>query len=112
MKRTLKWIAFPVALIAALFVASCAVVSHTRNAAFEQVEMGATEAQVVAIFGTAPTVREKPNKVFSRYASSACAPPCAERVWYENPFSLDIEAWSFELDHNGRVVHKAHWVSP
>ena len=112
MKRLIKWIAFLALIGVTLFVGSCAVVSYKRNLAFEQITDGTSEMQVISLFGDAPSVRESPTKVFSRYASSACASPCVERIWYENAFSLDMEAWSFEIDARRRVIHKAHWVSP
>jgi len=73
MKRLIKWIAFLALIGVTLFVGSCAVVSYKRNLAFEQITDGTSEMQVISLFGDAPSVRESPTKVFSRYASSACA---------------------------------------
>lgn len=35
---------------------------------------------------------------------------CRQRVG--NRMTFGIEAWSFEMGADRRVVHKAHWVSP
>ena len=93
-------------------VASCAFVSHTRNSAFEAVQVGVSERSVLDLFGSQPSVREKPGVLFARYASEPCAGPCVERIWFENRLSLDTEAWSIELDQDRHVVKKSRWVSP
>jgi hypothetical protein len=93
-------------------IGSCTFVSHSRNGAFEAVQIGDSERRILDLFGVQPSVREKPSALFSRYASAPCEAPCVERLWFENRLSLDIEAWSVELDKDGRVIKKSHWVSP
>lgn len=90
----------------------CSYKSYVRNSAFDAVQVGDTEASVVARFGTQPSVREKPGALFSRYASQPCGGECTERLWFENRLSLDTEAWSVELDKNHRVIKKSRWLSP
>jgi hypothetical protein len=97
--------------VAFLYVATCLYVRAKREEAFNSVNAGETAASVVARFGT-PSVREAPEKLFSRYASSGCLPPCAERLWFENRLALDLEAWSVSIGSDGRVVEKYHWVFP
>jgi hypothetical protein len=91
---------------------ACSVTSHLRNSAFDAVQVGDTEADVIARFGTQPSVRERPGALFSRYASQPCGGECSERLWFENRFSLDTEAWSVELDKSSRVIRKSRWASP
>lgn len=84
-------------------IAACSYTSHVRNTAFDAVQMGDTQASVIARFGTQPSVRETPDALFTRYASGPCD-QCVERIWFENRLSLDVEAWSLELDGDGRVM--------
>ncbi|WP_141758613.1 hypothetical protein [Duganella sp. HH105] len=95
-----------------LVVGACSFTSHSRNSAFAAVQVGDTEAAVIARFGTQPSVRERPGILFARYASQPCGGQCAERLWFENRLSLDTEAWSVELDKNGRTINKLRWISP
>jgi hypothetical protein len=103
---------YMVGVLIAAGIGSCALPSHYRNRAFESVRIGDSENRFLDLFGVHPSVREKPNALFVRYASAACEAPCAERLWFENTLSLDIEAWSLELDEDRRVIKKSHWVSP
>ncbi|WP_228893676.1 hypothetical protein [Pseudoduganella aquatica] len=93
-------------------IGACSYKSRVRNSAFDAVQVGDTEASVIARFGTQPSVREKPGALFARYASQPCGGECAERLWFENRLSLDTEAWSVELDKNSHVIKKSRWVSP
>lgn len=101
-----------VGLLIAVGIGSCTYVSHVRNRAFESVQVGDAESKVIDLFGVQPSVREKPGALFARYATAPCTEPCAERLWFENRLSLDIEAWSVELDRDRRVIKKSRWVSP
>lgn len=93
-------------------IGACSYESRDRNSAFDAVQVGDTETSVIARFGTQPSVRERPGALFSRYASQPCGGKCAERLWFENRLSFDTEAWSVELDKDGRVIKKSRWVSP
>ena len=109
-----SWIPISVAVITAIllsYVGTCVFVKMRRQAAYDSVKIGDTADFVVARFGN-PSVREGPEKLFARYASSKCQLPCAERLWFENRLTLDLEAWSVSLGSDGRVVEKYHWVSP
>lgn len=101
-----------VSSVIAASIGSCAFVSHTRNAAFESVQLGTSESDVLTLFGSKPSVREKPGVLFARYASEPCSASCVERIWFENRLSLDTEAWSIELDQDKRAIKKSHWMSP
>ena len=106
---------FALLVIGAVVVATigaCSYTSHLRNLAFNAVRIGDTEAAVIGRFGAQPSVREKPDALFPRYASTPCGGECAERLWFENRLSLDTEAWSVEFDETGRVIKKSRWVSP
>lgn len=93
-------------------IGACSYKSHMRNSAFDAVQVGDTEATVIARFGTQPSVRENPSSLFSRYASHPCSGECAERLWFENRLSLDTEAWSVELNKSRQVIKKSRWISP
>ena len=108
-KSTRIWIALLAIPIA--YGASCSITSHTRTASFTRVHVGDPESAVLAAMGK-PSVREPAGHLFPRYASYPCATPCVERLWYENRLSMDIEAWSVELDVDRRVVATTNWNSP
>ena len=93
----------------AWYVAACCVFSNSRKAAFYQVQTGDTRQAVLARFGT-PSHVERPGGVVGRYSRGPCTHPCAERLWFENRLSSDLEAWSIDLDQNGRVVDKLYLV--
>ena len=93
-------------------IAACSFKSHSRNSAFDAVQVGDIEAAVIARFGMQPSVRERRGAPFARYASQPCGGECVERLWFENRLSLDTEAWSVELDKNSRVIKKSRWLSP
>jgi hypothetical protein len=94
-----------------LYLATCIYIRTQCQHAFNSIDLGDTEDSVVARFGN-PSVREDPEKLFSRYASTKCQAPCVERLWFENRMALDLEAWSVSLGSDGKVVEKYHWVSP
>ncbi len=103
-------LALPVLLV--LSISACTLTSHVRNEAFDKIEIGQTRAEVVKTFGVAPSFSESAGVGFPRYAAQPCRDGCAERVWFENRLSMDIEAWSVELDKGGRVTKKTRWQSP
>lgn len=98
-----------VTLLIAAVVWAVLVARYER--AFEATTDGETTSLVVNRFGE-PTAREIPEVPYLRYASRACQNPCAVRLWWEHPVLGGLEAWSVEFDNSGKVVHKAHWVSP
>lgn len=111
MEGSVKVALWSIVVILALYVASCNYVSYEKGKAFDLVSIGDTEAAVVQRMGM-PAVREKPGALFARYASEVCKEACVERLWYENAFSFDTEAWSFELNRSGQVIDKSRWISP
>lgn len=98
-------------VLPAPYVSSCSYISSRKGKAFDAINVGDVEETVIQKMGS-PAVREKPGTLFSRYASEPCREPCAERLWYENSLSLDIEAWSFELNAASQVIRKSRWISP
>ncbi len=94
-----------------LYFSACTGISVRIADGYESVELGDTEEEVIRALGE-PSVRESPGDMFLRYASHPCQEPCAERLWFENRLSLDIQAWSIELDEHRRVLDKAQWTSP
>lgn len=93
-------------------IGSCAYLSHSRNKAFHAVQIGASEESVIDLFGSEPSVREKPSVLFGRYTGEPCEGSCAERLWFENRLTLDTKAWSIEIDQNRHVIKKSRWTSP
>ena len=108
-KKTL--VASLLAVALATFFGSGAIRAGHYARAFETVAIGQPEATVLAKFGP-PGVTDTRRAPFLRYASQACTPPCSRRLWWEHPLLPSIEAWSITLDTTGKVVDKAHWVSP
>lgn len=96
--------------VLALHFAACSGLSTSKSRAFDSIKLGDSRTAVIDAIGT-PDVRELPEKILARYASKPCSGACKERLWFENKLSLGIEAWSVELDENGRVIHKAYWHS-
>lgn len=102
-------------MIFAAIIAStgtCSFKSYSQNHAFDEVQIGDTEAAVIARFGEKPSFSEQSNTHFLRYATQQCSGECVRRLWYENRLSFDTEAWSVELDKHNRVIKKSRWVSP
>ena len=94
------------------YVATCTHIQKAYETAFDAVRIGDTANSVVKAFGS-PTVRENPEKLFSRYADTKCQTPCAERLWFENRLvPAGFEAWSVSLGRDDKVIGKYHWVSP
>ncbi|QSX78983.1 hypothetical protein [Agrilutibacter solisilvae] len=107
--RVLGW---ALLLLPVLHLATCAYSSRKNAAAFDQIQLGDPEQEVILAFGR-PSVREMAgDPPLHRYSDEGCRSPCAERLWFEHRPGLDLEAWSVDLDANRRVVVKRHWVSP
>lgn len=106
----MKTIGFLALAVMGLYLVACSGLSTSKSRAFDSIKLGDSRAAVVEALGT-PDVRELPEKLFARYASRPCSGACKERLWFENKLSLEIEAWSVELDENGHVIHKAYWHS-
>src|SRR5258708_16516130 len=81
---------------ACLYVATYFYVQAKRQEAFNSVNEGDTATSVVARFGT-PSVREGPEKLFTRYAPSRSQSPWLERLWFENSLALNLSPWSLSL---------------
>lgn len=92
-------------------IGGCSYVAARYERAFDATAVGDSLAQVLSRFGD-PGVTERRGAPFMRYAASACSGDCSLRLWWEHPILRGLEAWSVEVDAAGRVVHKAHWVSP
>jgi hypothetical protein len=111
MKRPILATAAVVCATLLIAVGGCSYVVTGYERAFETTADGDTLGQVLSRFGE-PGVREQPGAPFLRYATAPCNGGCSVRLWWEHPVLRGLEAWSVDLDRTGRVVHKAHWVSP
>jgi len=93
------------------YIAACYYISNSNASAFDSIKIGDTIDTVIKKFGT-PRFREKRGVLYSRYATSPCAHPCFERIWFENRLLLIVdEAWSLEINEEGEVIKKSYWVS-
>ena|SRR5687768_805572 len=111
MKHLVSTAAAVVSIAVLVPIAGCTYVVSGYERAFERTSDGDSMLEVVSRFG-APSVRERQSTPFDRYVAKPCEAPCAERLWWEHPVLRGIEAWCVEFDVSGRVVHKAHLVSP
>lgn len=107
-KKVLTWLLL---LSPALYAATCSYISENKSAAFDLIKVGDTREMVIDKLGK-PSHIEQPGILFSRYAIHQCNNPCVERLWFENPLVIGIEAWSVEIDKNDKVINNSHWVSP
>jgi hypothetical protein len=111
-RRLWSYSAAALLVIVAAYLTSCTVNKHRLETNFEAVTVGTTEADFLARMGP-PHAADSSSTVNATFASRPCEAPCTRRVWYYNSLQPPgLEAWSFELDANGRVVRSAHWVSP
>ena len=97
-------------LLIVLAIGGCTLRSHFLTKRLAEIRLGDTEELVLSKLGE-PGLKELPGAPYSRYASTPCSNPCAERLWWDGHF-MDIEAWSVSLDSNRKVIDTAHWVSP
>jgi hypothetical protein len=98
-------------VLAAIFVASCALQASQRTRALGKVAVGDTQESVIARLGQ-PSRNEPRGQPYKAYASQGCIAPCVVRLWWEWPVFHGIEAWSVELGTDHRVLQTSHWVSP
>lgn len=106
-----KMIGLLVILVIVGFFSSCAYLSHKGDSAFNATKTGESKEVVITNFDM-PFVTKASGVAYPRYAAEGCKSPCAERLWFPNRLSFDIEAWSVDIDGEGHVVDKAHWNSP
>ncbi|TXH67911.1 MAG: hypothetical protein E6Q88_10270 [Lysobacteraceae bacterium] len=94
-----------------LYMASCQGIGFHRQRTYEAVVSGQSESAVLSAMGE-PSHTEIAQSPYLKYASTGCLAPCVKRMWYENPLSFDIEAWSFEFDAQQQLIQKQKWFSP
>ncbi|WP_132142389.1 hypothetical protein [Luteibacter rhizovicinus] len=99
------------ALTAAAAVGACAWISRQGNAAYTEIHTGDEKRQVTERFNM-PFSVQRSGEGHLAFTNDLCSKPCAQRLWFDNRFSLDTQAWSFDLDEQGRVVGKNAWASP
>lgn len=101
---------FACGLIISCLVTACVHKVSQIERGFASVVPGNTAEQVMKRMGN-PDVREA-SQLFVRYTDVACVAPCAQRLWWEHPILKGVEAWSVEINIEGKVIHKARFVSP
>lgn len=112
MNRFPVLLALGIALVVSTVVGAGAYVSAVSNDAFNSMNVGQSEGDVIRLFGRDPSMRQGRGVAFPTYAAESCSGSCVERLWFENRLSLDTDAWSVDLDENQKVVDKARWISP
>jgi hypothetical protein len=71
------------------------LVTSARISAFESVNVGDTETQVIEKMGSEPA-----------YSSTHCSPQCLKTIWFNNPMGIDQSKWMLQIDQQGLVVKK------
>jgi hypothetical protein len=87
-------------------------ISHSRNRGFYKVSVGDTQQQIIQSMGNPSVFEKNGGTPFLRYTDHACKSPAPNGFGLKIALSLDIEAWSVDLDDSGKVIRKAHWMSP
>jgi hypothetical protein len=92
--------------VAAALLGYCQVRTTQLNAAFNKVNVGDAERDLIAKMGG-------PHRVVDGcgYYGQPMA-GCARQYVYFPPWTIVDEAWEISLDGNGVVIHTAHFVSP
>ena len=106
--KALAWVGLAAPI---LYFSACSYLSVGTSSAYKSIKLGDSEDAVINLLGK-PSVIERPDTIFSRYASTPCEEPCRKRLWFENRLSFDTQAWSVELDENAQVIKKSRWTSP
>ncbi|QWT22271.1 hypothetical protein KPL74_09710 [Bacillus sp. NP157] len=103
-------------LLLAVGVTATVAISYGQGRALEATRAGGTEAAARASFWFSPEVETADNAgPAARFIDSAtrrCTSPCVRRLWWVHPVLRDIEAWSVDIDGDGKVVDSYHWTSP
>lgn len=106
-----KRVAWTGLLLTVGLVGACSFKVHHYNTAFANIAVGDTQSAVLAKMG-APSYREPAGNSYARYTGYPCMSSCVTRLWWEWPLTPGMEAWSVELDHEGRVIRPYRWESP
>ena len=85
--------------------------SSARNAAFENVTIGQSEAEIIAAIGKPPRITDGTEWVEEgvKRNASELIPSCIKEYWY-NSF-LFPEALSLCFNTNGKLIYKYRYVS-
>lgn len=82
------------------------------RANFEKVQIGDSQDQLIRVMGTPSVIQEHGVDAPTVFLGTDCREACVKRVWYVNRLHLLDEAWSFEIDSEGRVLRRTYWLSP
>jgi hypothetical protein len=84
--------------------------SSARNAAFENVKIGQSEAEIIVAIGKPPRVTDGTEWVEEgvKRSASELIPGCTKEYWY-NAF-LFPEALSLCFNANGKLIYKYRYV--
>ena len=94
------------------YAGSCSYTSHMGGANFEKVQIGDSQDQLIRVMGTPSVIEEHGVDAPTVFRGTDCREACVKRVWYVNGLHLLDEAWSFEIDSEGRVLRRTYWLSP
>ncbi|MGA7439260.1 MAG: hypothetical protein WBW32_14160 [Luteibacter sp.] len=99
------------------YILAAIAITHYQGRVQEEIRLGASEQSVVSSFWFTPGVEvaTSPDPAAGRAfttADSRCKAPCVRRLWWIHPLLPDIEAWTVDLDGDGKVIKTYHWSSP
>ncbi len=111
MKKILSLVFRASIVLIVLYPASCSFISYKKNSAYKKINIGDQKENVIKLIGNYSKV-DNLHDFYKKYSSQPCVAPCFQRLWFENPLGIDIQAWSVSLNIEGKVISKYHWVSP
>jgi len=106
----MKVFIFVLTMFVAGYISACSRISYVNSRAFNLIRIGDSVETAINSFGK-PSFRQDKNQ-WVPYVMNQCEDPCVERIWYENQLLLIVdEAWSLEIDKEGKIIRKSYWVS-
>ena len=93
-----------------LSIPTCMLVSSQKEKIFDSIKVGDTKESVISVLGN-PTEIQMTKPASDQYASD-CQGECTERLRYYFSLCLGLNEWHVDIDKNGKVIQKAHLVSP
>lgn len=103
-----------VAVVATYLLAVFAI-DWAQDRAMGTLVVGDREARARGLFWFTPdeetSARAGPASGWTT-TSTRCAAPCVRRLWWVHPLLPDLEAWTVDLDGEGKVIGRYRWSSP
>ncbi|MGN6482702.1 hypothetical protein [Luteibacter sp.] len=104
-------------LLVAIYVLAVIAISHAQRRALDETRVGVSEQSARSSFWFTPGVEIAASSDAGAGGAfttpdSRCKSPCVRRLWWIHPLLPDMEAWTVDLDSDGKVVKTYHWSSP